>query len=223
MRTTLTYSRHGKTDYTGLFPDLTPKGKEEMQQTARAISDIAVGIEEPVGAIEFHCSPLPRALGSMDFVTSALGYRNTDVIIDRSLRCMDFLDQEGARVLFQETFASARDIDRIYDLDPRFEEGTIVERRSDVRTRMFGYLGKIFDRFVSGNMPRLLVGISHYETLYHLISRFDDPEPLLHGEIIRLDLDDPVGQVVPVTLGFRGKIERLSISLSTDLFAKQFI
>jgi hypothetical protein len=68
---TCVYFRHGQTDYTGVFPDLTVVGKDRISRTAEEICMIAGDIEEPLGRIDLRSSPLPRALGSMDIVAQA--------------------------------------------------------------------------------------------------------------------------------------------------------
>ena len=178
---TLLFLRHGKTKYTGQFPDLTDEGKREISQAAEYIAEV-VGNRSFVQIIS---SPLPRALGTADIISKRLG----DYVVqeDLSIRCMDFYDSEKANAIWA-SFPDARGVDCAYANDPRFEEGTIIEKRSAIQHRFSMYLSTLFERFVDEKLADVTISVTHYEVLWQLASTFGFEEPLIHGEVIKLEL-----------------------------------
>ena len=215
---TLIFLRHGKTAYTGQFPDLTDEGKEQIGKAAAEILDI-VGKNEDVRIVS---SPLPRALGTADIIAKKLGYPYEEVEHELAIRCMDFYDNDAANAIWS-SFPSARDVDRAYASDPRFEEGVAIEKRSAIQHRFFTYLGSLFERFVADKLPDVMIHTSHYEVLWDLAATFGFKEPLIHGEVIKMELtaSDKEGHL-HVRATFREYSREFDCKLPAELFASQF-
>lgn len=197
--TDLLFFRHGKTAYTNVFPDLTDEGKRQIGVTAEEVAQI-IGDREGVQIVS---SPLARALGTADIVAKRLEY-SREIIQEPAIRCMDFYDDVAAAETWK-SFPSPRHVDRAYATDPRFEAGIVVEKRSAIEKRFFDYLGGLFNRFVSGDLPEVMIHASHFEVLFNLTVPFGFEEPLIHGEVIRLQLSSVVSDVVQVRMTFRGQ------------------
>jgi hypothetical protein len=119
---------------------------------------------------------------------------------------MDFYDNEKANAIWKR-FSTAREVDIAYDKDYCFEVGDAVEKRSAIQHRFFAYLGSLFERYTVGKLPDVMIHTSHYEVLWYLAgSIVGMQEPLIHGEVIRIDLEDwsPTGGKVKVFMTFRG-------------------
>lgn len=210
--------RHGKTAYTGQFPDLTDEGKEQIGKAAAEILDI-VGKNKGVRIVS---SPLPRALGTADIIAKKLGYPYGEVEHELAIRCMDFYNDDAANAIWS-SFPSSRDVDRAYASDPQFEEGVAVEKRSAIRHRFFTYLGSLFERFVANKLPDVMIHTSHYEVLWNLATTFGFKEPLIHGEVIKMELSasDKAGYL-HVRATFREHSREFDCELPAELFASQF-
>jgi broad specificity phosphatase PhoE len=213
---TLLFLRHGKTNYSGQFPDLTEEGKQEIGKAAEYIAEI-VGQKTYV---EIVSSPLPRALGTADIIAKRLGQHH--VVEEKlAIRCMDFYDSEKANALWKD-FHSARGVDCAYANDPRFEEGTIIEKRSAIQHRFWVYLGTLFERFAADKLADVTVNVTHYEVLWQLAATFGFKEPLIHGEVIKLELSHLHEGRIHVRATHREFSQEFDCRLPADLFSEQF-
>jgi broad specificity phosphatase PhoE len=214
---TLLFLRHGKTNYTGQFPDLTDEGKREISTAADYIAEI-IGQQETTD-VQIVSSPLPRALGTADIIAKRLGHSH-EVEQELAIRCMDFYDNEKANAIWK-TFPVARDVDCAYAQDPRFEEGSVIEKRSAIQHRFFNYLGTLFERFTADRLPDVSVHVSHYEVLWYLAESFGLKEPLIHGEVIKLELTRS-SDSIHVRATFREYSREFNCKLPADLLKTQF-
>lgn len=217
MKTTLLFLRHGKTLYTNKFPDLTDEGKKEAGRAAEEVREVACSKN-----IRIISSPAERARGTAHIIAGRLEYRG-GIEEQAAIRCMDSLDETAAKSLWS-SFPSARAVDHAYVNDPQFELGKIVEKRSVIQFRFFAYLSKLFEDFLAGKLPDVVIIVSHYEVLWNLTTVFDFKEPLIHGEVIKLELTlfDGKGNVVEVNGVFRKHNVLFYCELPEKLFAKQF-
>lgn len=215
---TLIFLRHGKTAYTGQFPDLTDEGKNQISKAAEEIADVVGGRKN----IRIVSSPLPRALGTADIIAKRLGYKDGEVTEQElAIRRMDFYDDGKAEALWK-TFPTARDVDIAYMHDPCFETGDAIEKRSAIQHRFFTYLGSLFERFIANKLPDVMIHTSHYEVLWYLAAMFGFWEPLIHGEVIRMDLSATlVPCTVDVRATFRGKSKSFPCMLPSKAFRHQ--
>jgi broad specificity phosphatase PhoE len=213
---TLLFLRHGKTKYTGQFPDLTEEGRQEISESAKYIAGI-VGQKKSVKIVS---SPQPRALGTADIIATHLGLPHA-VEEELAIRSMDFYDSEKANAIWT-SFPNARAVDCAYANDPRFEEGTVVEKRSVIQHRFFGYLGSLFERFAADKLPDVMIHTSHYEVLWHLAATFGFKEPLIHGEVIKMELTENKIGDIHVRITFREYSRQFNCELPAVLFSRQF-
>jgi broad specificity phosphatase PhoE len=208
---TLLFLRHGKTNYTGQFPDLTDEGKREISTAADYIAKI-VGSKTFVQIVS---SSAPRALGSADIINKRLGLLSV-VEEEAAIRRMDFYDDEKANAIWK-TFPTARDVDCAYATDPRFEEGSVIEKRSAIQHRFLEYIGMLFERFTADKLSDVSIYVSHYEVLWYLAATFGLKEPLIHGEVIKLELTRS-SDSIHVRATFREYSREFDCKLAADLF-----
>ncbi len=211
---TLLFLRHGKTNYTGIFPDLTDDGKEEISKAADEILEIVKDMK----SVRIVSSQLPRALGTAGIIAKRLQYADKDIDQELAIRCMDFLNNELATALWSG-FASARDVDRAYKHDLRFESGEAVEKRSAIQQRFNEYLEDLFAQFIADKLADVTIHSSHYEVLWNLADVFGFEEPLIHGELIRMDLTNSSRENhICIRITFRGSNRDFDCKSPHELF-----
>lgn len=215
---TLLFLRHGKTHYTGQFPDLSDEGKREIGKAADYIAELVR--QQGTTDVMIVSSPAPRALGTADIIAKHLGHLH-EVEHELAIRCMDFYDTDAANAIWK-SFGTARQVDCAYANDPRFEEGVVIEKRSAIQYRFYGYLGSLLERFVAGKLPDIMIHTSHYEILWSLAATFGFEEPLVHGEVIKLELTPAEDGNVHVRATFREMSREFDCKLPADLFKSQF-
>ena len=211
------FLRHGKTNYTGVFPDLTGEGAHQISVAAE---EIAANIGTATD-IQIISSPLPRAIGSADIIAKKLGVPPQSIKQEPALRCMDFYDADKAGAIWK-SFPSARHVDLAYAGDDRFEMGDIVEKRSEIQYRFFEYLGNLIKRFNTGELPEVMIHTSHHEVLWELAASAGFEEPLIHGEVICLELSPIRSQVVCVERVFRNRRASFLLLTPAAAFRKNF-
>lgn len=212
------FLRHGKTTYSGQFPDLTDEGKNEIAEAAQYIQEV-IGSKTNIKIVS---SPLPRALGTADIIAKKLGYPFEDIEQELAIRCMDFYDADAANLIWT-SYPSPRHIDCLYADDPQFELGTVIEKRSAIQHRFYNYLGSLFEQFVVGDLPDAIIHTSHYEVLWTLASTFGFEEPLIHGEVIKMELTASTQENhVHVRATFRECSREFDFKLPWMLFSAQF-
>lgn len=203
------FLRHGETDYTNVFPDLTEKGKKTISNSAICIRKAH---NEYSGLLSFISSPATRALGSASIIAEAMGF--TGMIEEEPLLGpASLFDREKALALYQEYVQSSgmRGLCLAYGSDPRFDDGKVVESRSQVQRRFYRYLSKLVCIMLSRVSASFVVHVSHYETLYHFVETafqldYADQPPLGFGEVILASFyDTGAKDSLEICLAFRGK------------------
>lgn len=223
----ITLLRHGQTEYTDEYPDLTAEGTATIEKSAAQIAKGLRHDEEPT----IVSSDKARARGTADIIKEKLGYPK-DVKIQPSMSAMELRDQERAKAIFEELLAEnksahseeapVRGVDRAYLHDQRFEDATIYEPRSEVEKRFFRNLEYTIRAF---NVVRKheelqkphIIGVSHFELLgqlseqvFNLTERGE--EPLKHGELIEIEVLAPEERgedIVELQIFFRGEQKRV--------------
>lgn len=203
------FLRHGQTDYTDVFPDLTEEGIRTIEASARSIIHFIEGQRN----VTIIASPKARALGSADVVARATGYEGK-IKKEPNIQAAMEKDRMRAKALFYEHVNNGgmRALSVAYGTDPRYEDGVVIEPRSEVRKRFLGYFAHMVrSLLVNIGQPPCLIHVSHYETLYHFVERlfkldYQKDEPLGHGEIIVVSIYDiGIECVVELEVTFRGR------------------
>ena len=182
------FLRHGETDYTDVFPDLTEEGKrtiEESAKTIRAIKNYHPWLLSVVS------SPAVRALGSASIITGILGFKEK-IIKEPLIGPVVMRDTKRALAIYDEHISSKgmKGLCISYAQDERFDNPEVFEPRSQVRKRFYKYLAGLVHYMLSCiSMKPFIICVSHYETLYHFVENpfqldYTNDSPFGFGEII---------------------------------------
>ncbi len=190
------FLRHGNSEYTEVYPDLTTEGRNIVLKSGEMIKKQIDGWN---GDVNIVTSPTIRAIASANIIKNSLnGTCNSCIEVDRRIRAMEVIDKKKSDDFFEnlpkeyrEFKNGARKIDREYNSNPIWERGDIFEKRSDIQERFVWYLRD----FVKSNrreMPPCVIHISHLEVLWSLFDEFYAPnyeheQPFSFGEFFILD------------------------------------
>lgn len=206
------FLRHGQTEYTDMFPDLTRQGIRTIKKSAGLIRPIA----EEHQSVAIVASPMVRAQGSAAVLVNELKYEGK-IKEEPAIAAAIAKDKKRGKALFDEYIANGgmRALCVAYGTDPRFEDREVIEPRSEIQKRFFGYFAHLIRcLLISQQSPPCLIHVSHYETLYHFVERlfkldYKKDEPLGHGEIIVVSIFDiGIENIVEIEVTFREKTIR---------------
>lgn len=210
------FLRHGQSDYTEVFPDLTTKGEETIRKSANEIKEKIEKEWSQWGYpyVRLLVSPKARALGSAAIIKEILGGCD-EIKICPEVSAMEHRNIKKAKKIFSEYQngkAAKNPIEIDYQVDPRFEDKNIFEPRSEIKKRFFAYLQSFIRRTKDLNSPQLFIHITHYEVLYHFVESVfenyaDDGGTLSYGELLIVSLYDESMEVE-----FRNQKAKLALS-----------
>jgi broad specificity phosphatase PhoE len=207
------FIRHGETQYTGEFPDLTDAGKETIKRAAVEIRKIRSQRSEPLRIMS---SPAPRALGSAAIISQIMGY-DQRVITSSLLSPAGVRDKQKGADIFNEHVNNGgfRQLSASYGSDQRYEDPAIFEPRTQVVSRFYEHLGQLVRNLMAGTRPLFVVCVSHYEVMYHLVETslsldYAKDHPLTFGELALLSFYDiGPGSTVEVCMTFRDRSQNM--------------
>ncbi len=208
--------RHGESEYTDVYPDVTHNGIKTIVKSACSIKSLL----DDNSSVVIITSPMVRAKGSADIIAKIIGYRGI-IKEASSIQGAIARDKKRGKELFDEYIAKGgmRALSIACGIDPRFEDPNIIEPISEIHKRFFEYFAKIVEYLLAlvKQQPFLnLICVSHYEVLYHFVENlfeldYTKDEPLGHGEIIVVSvfgLDVESVNVVQIEVTFRKKTIR---------------
>lgn len=185
----LVFVRHGHTNYTDEFPDLTKDGEVSAKQAGILIRQRIKGFP-----FMFVSSPAVRARGTMHLIMKELGHTEGHHIVDPMLREAVIFDEEVLKARLQRLLPLGQDhLCKTYETDPFCEDGIHIESRSSVIARFYGYLEYILKIGVSPQnglaRNKCVVHTTHYEVLFHFVKNifnlnYETDKPLQCGEVI---------------------------------------
>jgi len=206
------FLRHGQTDYTDVFPDLTEEGIKTIEKSAQAIMPFIEGHQN----IVIIASPVARSLGSAAVVARTIGYQGK-IKKEPNIQAAVVKDRMLAKAIFFEHVANGgmRGLSVAYGNDPRYEDAKIIEPRSEVKKRFLGYFAHLIrSLLINTGLAPCFIHVSHYETLYHFVENlfgldYKKEDPLDNGEIIVVSIYDvSIECIVEMEVTFRGKTIR---------------
>lgn len=181
--------RHCETNYTGIYPDLTPFGELRVRKVA---TDLAVSW------VEKHCihpsqlaivsSPAPRAYGTATILAQALGHHADIVTTSNELDAMQWRDQARALSACKGFYGKGY-ID--YETEPVFADPTIFESQKQVRERWYSFLSEYITAALAQKVAQYTIMVSHYELFCNIVNDLfgvvaSESTALKYGEPIRL-------------------------------------
>ena len=218
------FIRHGETDYTDKFPDLTDAGKETIKRASVRIRKIHSQRSEPLRIMS---SPAPRALGSAAIISQIMGY-DQRVITASLLSPAGVRDVQRGADIFNEHVGSGgfRQLAACYGSDQRYEDPAIFEPRTQVVSRFYEHLGQLVRNLMAGTRPLFVVCVSHYEVMYHLVETslsldYAKDNPLTFGELALLSFYDiGPGSTVEVCMTFRDRSQNMVFDYKKSTIAQ---
>ncbi len=211
----ITVVRHGDTRYTGVYPDLTDVGVEQISDQSESLAtDIDLNKEEVI----LVSSPSPRTKGSMDLIKEKLGLVEKKTNVVNGIRGIDVKDRSKAMEIIDEVMAGGFDITKIdhaYATDPRFEDmpdvweaPSNVEKRA-LRSLEYAIRGLLKAREINEDKIPHIIATSHFEIVDLLLAKVFDREPGDFPPGSRVDLvifeDDSDSGKMRLEVSFRGE------------------
>jgi broad specificity phosphatase PhoE len=197
--------RHGKTNYTGVFPDLTNEGMQQVRRAAHV--DVSFWMRKnriAQNALAIGSSPSPRAHGTADVIASVVRHPRP-IVIDAALDQMAWRDP----VRCKEALGGLHGRGYIdYETEPIFSDSTLFETPCEMRTRHFSFFAEYIRKAILGKVPPCALLVSHYEVLCHLTRDVFGvtaslETALKHVEPIELAIFERDGKTVNVSGQFR--------------------
>lgn len=223
----ITIVRHGDTRYTGVYPDLTDSGIEQITAQAEILSDeLDLDKEEVI----FVSSPTPRTKGSMDIIKEKLGLANQETNVIKAIRGIDVKDMPRALDIINEVMIDGFDltkIDRAYATEKRFEEmpdvweaPSNVEKRS-LRAIEYAIRGLTKAKELTPNREPHIIAASHFEIVDLLLAKVFGREPGDFPPGSRVDLvffeDEQDSKKINMEVTFRGETKRAVFNRGTRI------
>ena len=183
------YLRHGQTNYTNIFPDLTGDGVKTIKKSATAIKLITGEHFQ----LSISSSPKPRAMGSASLIANVLGYK------ERILEEPKLHINRGAQAVSHGT-------------DEWFVDRKTMEPVTEIRKIFFKYFSWQINQMLSpSGTPNCFICISHTEILCHFVEQafgtdLTGDEGLPHGAILAISVFDIGKQnIVEIEITFLGR------------------
>ncbi len=213
----ITLLRHGQTQYTEVYPDLTKEGQDTIQKSAEQIAANLKRDEEVV----IVASDRARAQGTAGIIKKILKH-NTEIKSVTGITSAAQRDPAKASEMINEILAEGKGIEAVdyaYIHDPRFDDEKIWEPKKEIQKRFFRNLEYTIRAFKlvakHKELPKPhLIAVTHFEILNPLIEevlnvKYPEGQTLKHGELIEISISDPSREgenadVVIMNINFRG-------------------
>lgn len=209
----ITFSRHGETGYTDIYPDITEDAIKRAENKGAAITG-----DKGAPDIIIH-SPMVRAKGTADAI--ATGVQNTEgatVVMreSRHIRMSDIPDRQKAREAF-EALGSQEEVARHHHIEGGvFTQKEMIETPESKRTRLYRSLEYLVRSIEKGEKknPHIVV-VSHYELVSLLLTdifgdlqttfgQYNTPSFGEHVDVTLLETDRP--DTVTIKVEYDGKM-----------------
>lgn len=238
------FLRHGTTEYleasatqeekealkNELPKDLTPKGEQEVKETAK---EIVSTINPKTDIVVLWSSPAWRAQGSEDILKELLKDRGISVYKDSSINSMrnfDQRDKEFMADLWKNLASAGKSPELMYARDPdfqekneKFESQPEVKRRAE---RVFHYIQYLTEHAHLQDKRLRIIGVSHFEFLNPIIeeifgTKIEQNEGLNKGEKMSITFDyNPKSKEIKISADFRDEHKE---DISFDKKSRRFI
>ncbi|MEK7589531.1 MAG: histidine phosphatase family protein [Patescibacteria group bacterium] len=211
------FVRHGGTEYTEEFPDITERGKEEIRATAE---QIAATIDPQQEIVVFWSSSAMRAKGSAEVMKQVFEKHGIEIAKQSSissLRQMEVKDPDFIFNLFDKIIEEGKNPEEVFlehetwagEKSEKVETRTEIQKRID---RIMNYLRYAAEHINTQGKRLRIIGTTHFETMQPLIQEIfgkETGELLKTGEDfeIRMKHNRNTGDT-EVEFSFRGKEKR---------------
>lgn len=158
--------RHGKTNYTEVFPDLTPEGITHVRKVAKDMVTPWVQKHQiNPETLKICTSSAARAYGTAGYIASMIGYEG-NFIPRCEIGPMERRDPIRAALVYEALRAGKQYVS--YEREQAFQDPTIFETPREVRSRWYAFLAH-YAKHALHTRPRHAILVSHYEVLSNLV------------------------------------------------------
>lgn len=153
--------RHGETNYTDVFPDLTPIGESRVREVATDLAESWVKKHKiQPSQLAILSSPKTRAHGTAAIIAQTLGHHADMIIIRKELDAMKWLDPARAlsacKGLHGKGYIN-------YETEQVFADPAIFESQDQIRGRWYAFLSEYISAALAQNAAQYTIMVSHYE------------------------------------------------------------
>lgn len=212
--------RHGKTTYSGVFPDLTPHGIHEVRQVAGSyVSEWIHSRSVTERSMQIFSSPAPRGHGTAAIVAEEIRYPY-GVTIFPELDAMNWRHPERCKAALNGLSGKGY-ID--YETEPIFADPELFETPGEIECRWYKFFTWLIRSARDDDVRANIILVSHYEVLCHIVrDLFDitasEKTALQYAEPITLSIHDSDAHSVLISGVFRGKEHLGFFDLTTRSF-----
>lgn len=185
--------RHGKTNYTDVFPDLTNEGMEHVRSVAN--TEIPKWIDTysiPRDGLIVVSSPAPRAHGTASVIMEELGH-TSPIILKDELGPTKWEDVERCKIALRG-FSGVGYIN--YETEPVFADPELFETPGEVRARFYTFLAHYINIAFDAPQPLHGILVSHYESLCNITR---DVFGIVASEKTALQYVEPIALSIALT------------------------
>ncbi len=217
----ITLLRHGQTEYTDVYPDLTEEGQETVRRSAEQIAKNLREEEE----VLLMSSDKARAQGTAGIVKDVLGYKG-NIRTVKGITGLEMRNREKGMEIINEMLADGGvpSVDYAYTHDPRFDDAEIFEPRDEIQKRFMTNIEYAIRAFKTvakhEELPKPhLIAVTHFEVLspfLHQIFDIKHPEDptFKNAETVEISVIDPSAEnensdLVFLEVSFRDHIKTI--------------
>jgi broad specificity phosphatase PhoE len=224
--------RHGKTEYTNQYPDITEDGFAKIIENGKYLKE---KVDKDKEDVLFVSSPAVRARGTLDILKGAMNEEASEPRVLKSMRSTEIRDHKEAMKMVDSVIGPEKDIpkfDRYYATNDALENSPdIWQPRSEVEGRFFTALEYAIRSFMKYNennysetVPKIphLIAVSHFEFLNHFVAEvfgldLEKNDLLKFAEMIELTIFEKAegDDVIPIAVDFRGQKKNIVFNRNT--------
>lgn len=214
--------RHGKTEYTNQYPDITEDGFAKIIENGKYLKE---KVDKDKEDVLFVSSPAVRARGTLDILKGAMNEEASEPRVLKSMRSTEIRDHKEAMKMVDSVIGPEKDIpkfDRYYATNDALENSPdIWQPRSEVESRFFTaleYAIRSFRKYNENNYSETvsktphLIAVSHFEFLNHFVAEvfgldLEKDDLLKFAEMIELTIFESIDdeEAISIKVIFRGQ------------------
>ncbi len=178
--------RHGKTNYTGKFPDLTEEGVHQvntwgLDQVGSWMKEYSIYPER----VSIVSSPASRARGTASLIRDGIGHTE-EIHVVEDIEPLRWKDPERCADVLKGMSGYIN-----LETEPRFADQSLFEPLHEVHDRWNKYLKRSLETAVLEGKSRDIILIAHYETFCGIVKSLfavasEQETELRHVEAIEL-------------------------------------
>lgn len=209
----LTVTRHSKTEYTEVYPDITKEGEEIANRKADEIAAKNKKNKELEERFYFS-SPRPRAKSTADIIKDKLGDKERPLNESDQIRATDFYDRAAAEEIFssiaKENGGDPVSIMRAYrENDKRLSNPDVMESRDSVRKRVMRAMEYLIRSFEKRDDEKIahIFATGHFELVDSILAEiFESAELFGYVDSVEFEfLESDDKNLIPIIVHYKNE------------------